>query len=94
MGGAQRLRIVTIYLPKPPPLSLIEGLGFREDARGANVWLVGPSDEGVFHGASDRDGVRCVHPVQAYLDLGAHPERASEAFEHLRAELLTWRGDV
>jgi len=50
----------------------------REDAQGANMWLVVPNDQGVFHGAADWEGVRCVHPVQVYLDLLAHPERARE----------------
>ena len=31
---------------------------------------------------------RCVHAVQAYLDLKEHPERAPEAAERLRAEAL------
>jgi len=86
-------RIVTLYLPKRPEPELLEHLGFREGPSGANVWLVVPNDEGVFHAASERDGVRCVHPVQAYLDLQAHPERADEAAEHLRADLLKWGAD-
>ena len=80
-------RLVTVYLAEAPDAELVERLGFREDERGANTWLVVPNDEGVFHGASERDGARCVHPVQAYLDLKAHPERADEAAERLRAEL-------
>ncbi len=72
---------------------MLDGLGFREDERGANVWLVVPNDAGVFQGASDHDGVRCVHPVQAYLDLKQHPERANEAAEQLRAELIRWSDD-
>ena len=83
-------RVVTVYLAAPLRSELMERLGVRDEARGANVWLVGPNDDGVFHGAADRDGVRCVHPVQAYLDLAAHPERAKEAAENLRAELLSW----
>jgi GNAT superfamily N-acetyltransferase len=86
-------RIVTIYLPEQPAPALLEHLGFREGARGANAWLVVPNDEGVFHGASDRDEIRCVHPVQAYIDLKEHPERANEAAEQLRAELLSWSAD-
>jgi len=31
-----------------------------------------------------------VHPVQAYLDLKDQPERAKEAAEQLRSELLKW----
>jgi len=84
-------RIATVYLPADPSPELLERLGFREDARGANLWLVVPNDAGVFQGAVEKDGVRCVHPVQVYVDLRDHPERAPEAAERLRAELLTWR---
>lgn len=87
-------RVVAIYVAELPSSEALDHLGFREDAPGANVWLVVPTDGGVFQGASDRDGVRCVHPVQAYLDLKGHPERADEAAAHLRAELLTWRADA
>ncbi|WP_428264566.1 type IV toxin-antitoxin system AbiEi family antitoxin [Haliangium sp.] len=83
-------RITTFYLATEPRDALKDEIGFRDDPRGANLWLVVPSDAGVFHGAEDRDGVRCVHPVQAYLDLAEHPERAAEAAEHLRAEFLDW----
>lgn len=87
-------RIVTAYVAELPSSKVLSRLGFREETPGANVWLVVPADEGVFHGASDREGVQCVHPVQAYLDLKDHPERADEAAALLRTELLTWRGDA
>ncbi|MBI5527218.1 MAG: helix-turn-helix domain-containing protein [Deltaproteobacteria bacterium] len=86
-------RIATVYLPADPSPVLLECLGFREDPRGANLWLVVPNDEGVFQGAVEKDGIRCVHPVQVYVDLKDHPERAPEAAERLRTELLTWRRD-
>jgi len=50
-----------------------------------------PNDAGVFHGSVEKDGIRCVHPVQAYIDLKGHPERASEAAERLRNDFLNWR---
>ena len=84
-------RIATVYLADDPPRELTEKLSFREGPRGANLWLVVPNDAGVFHGAIEKDGIRCVHPVQGYLDLKGHPERASEAAERLRSELLNWR---
>jgi hypothetical protein len=84
-------RIATIYLADEPSPALLDGLGFREDPRGANLWLVTPKDDGVFHGAVETDGIRCVHPVQVYLDLKAHPERSAEAAEQLRARLLDWK---
>lgn len=87
-------RIVTVYLREHPSAALLDGLGFRQEARGANVWLVVPNDAGVFHGAASRGQVQCVHPVQTYLDLKQHPERASEAADRLRAELLKWSDDA
>jgi hypothetical protein len=84
-------RIATVYLADDPSSELIEKLTFREDPSGANLWLVVPNDAGVFHGAVEKDGIHCVHPVQAYLDLKGHPERASEAAERLRNDFLNWR---
>jgi hypothetical protein len=84
-------RIVTVYLSETPGNALSRDLGFRIDERGANTWLVVPADEGVFHGAEKRDGISCVHPVQAYLDLKGHPERSSEAASRLRQDYLQWR---
>lgn len=81
-------RIVTIALASEPSSALLSELRFREDPRGANVWLVVPNDAGVFHGAEVHEGVRCAHPVQVYLDLKGHPERAEEAAERLRREIL------
>jgi hypothetical protein len=83
-------RIATFFVETEPGESIKGELGFREDARGANLWLVVPNDAGVFQGTDDRDGVRCVHPVQIYLDLKEHPERASDAAERVRAEFLSW----
>ena len=45
-------RITTLYLKENPSPGLLAELSFREDARGANVWIVVPNDEGVFHGAT------------------------------------------
>ena len=82
-------RLSTVYLDSPPSEALREELGFREEPRGANTWLVVPNDDAVFVGAEPVDGVRCVHPVQAYLDLKDHPERAAEAASELRRKLLS-----
>jgi hypothetical protein len=86
-------RIATFFVAEFPDQSLREKLAFREDARGANLWFVIPNDAGVFQGAEERDGLRCVHPVQVYVDLKAHPERAAEASERLRKALLSWGHD-
>ena len=68
-------------------MSVINSLGFRDEERGENVWLVVPNDEGVFFGAEERDGIRCAHPVQVYVDLKGHPERSAEAAMELRKKM-------
>ncbi len=93
VDGFAGFRLVTVYVRHPVPDDLLADLGWRAGERGANVWLVVPDDEGVFQGADQRDSVWCAHPVQIYLDLKAHPERAPEAAQHLRAAALNWGGD-
>ena len=86
-------RLLTVYLCERPSAKLTTSLGFRRESRGANTWLVVPNDEGVFHGAQPVNDIRCVHPVQAYLDLKDHPERAREAADELRSRRLSPVGD-
>lgn len=84
-------RLSTIFVPEEPSPALLKSIGFRREERGANLWFTIPNDEGVFTGATDQEGVRCVHPVQAYLDPKGQPERSVEAAEELRKRLLTWK---
>jgi hypothetical protein len=84
-------RLTTILVPEEPPSPLLQAIGFRREERGANLWFAIPNDEGVFTRASDQNGVRCVHPLQAYLDLKAQPERSAEAAAELRKRLLQWK---
>jgi AraC-like DNA-binding protein len=77
-------RLVTIYVREWPTAAQLEHLHFREEPHGANVWLVLPTDDGVFEGGSDLERIPCVHPVQVYVDLKDQPERATEAAEHLK----------
>ena len=88
-----RFRLSTVYLKHSPSNELLETLGFRENPRGANTWLVVPQDESVFDGCRNLDGVCCVHPVQVYLDLKSHPERAAEAAEEIRDRLILRSND-
>ena len=80
-------RLAVFYVSQMPSEAEQQEIGFREEARGENVWLVVPNDEGVFYGAAEHDGIRCVHPVQVYLDLKNHPERSAEAAEQVRRGL-------
>ncbi|MBN2191851.1 MAG: hypothetical protein JW751_03465 [Polyangiaceae bacterium] len=81
-------RVTTFFVNEAGIELLGSEVGFVEEERGANTWLVVPNDEGVLHGASTKHGVRCAHPAQVYLDLLAHPERAREAAVELRKRLL------
>ena len=82
-------RLVTAYV-KHLPVELMETSGVREQRAGANVWIVMPKDDGVFHGSNVVDGTRCVSTVQTFLDLTGHPERATEAARELRSTSLPW----
>ena len=90
LGGAwlyckfANFRIVSFYIEKQLSKNLFKFLGFREEERGSNVWFVVPKDEGVFYGSKKVEGINCAHPVQVYLDLFGHPERAMEAADDLR----------
>jgi hypothetical protein len=81
-------RLTTLFLAEP--LLNPGTLGLRPVEQGENVWIVVPNDVGVFYAAKDINGVRCVHPVQAYVDLAGQPERAKEAAAELRSHHLGW----
>jgi hypothetical protein len=51
-------------------------------------WAV-PGDEGVFLGGKEVDGLRLVHPVQAYLDLKADPAGSSAIRQRIRNLICT-----
>lgn len=88
-----RYRIVSFYvdgISEARLEKLLGEIGYRSGARGANLWLIFPSDEGVFLGARDQKDLRCVSPVQTYLDLLHHPERASDAAQELASHCLPW----
>lgn len=83
-------RLTTVFVREQPSAEWLRQIGFRDEPRGANVWLVRPVDDAVFEGASVVDGVPCVHPIQVYLDLKAQPERAQEAASELKRRFLDW----
>jgi hypothetical protein len=86
-------RIVTVYLKETPDSTLLHEIEFRETDGGENTWLVIPNDNDVFRGATEIDGIRCVSPLQVFLDLKGHPERAEEAALRLREEYLGFDRD-
>jgi len=85
-------RLVVFYVGQMPSAEARQEMGFHDEQKGENVWLVVPNDEGVFDGAAEPGGIRCVHPVQLYMDLKDQPERSAEAAEQLRAKVLRKEG--
>jgi hypothetical protein len=61
-------------------------LSFKEVASGANVTLLTPYDEGVWHGVLDVDGLCVTSAIQTYLDLRSMRARGEEAAEFLRKQ--------
>jgi hypothetical protein len=87
-------RLTTIYLSSMPSRSLLDEIEFSEEPRGANLWIVIPDDNGVFNESQDLLDIQCVSPLQTYLDLKSHPERAKEAAGELRTSKLRWKANA
>jgi hypothetical protein len=61
-------------------------LGLRETDAGANVMFIDPSDDSVFDGSTEREGVSYVAPSELAADLLTSPGRGPTEGE----ELLRW----
>jgi hypothetical protein len=63
--------------------ALASAAGLKPADSGANVQFIAPRDAGVFTGATERDGVLVVSPLQTFLDLHRELARGAEAAEVL-----------
>jgi hypothetical protein len=86
-SGFASFRTVSIYLKEWPDNNILDKIGFREKTSGANVWLIIPKDSDVFYHVNSINEIPCVHPIQVWLDLSYHPERAQEAANELQNSL-------
>ncbi|MBD3349699.1 MAG: hypothetical protein GF400_10970, partial [Candidatus Eisenbacteria bacterium] len=80
-------RLVMLYLEDA--VEMMPTLGLRSAEAGANVLLIEPGDDGVFFGASVREGLRYVAPSQAAADLLTSPGRGPAEAE----SLITWMAE-
>ncbi|MBL8913426.1 MAG: hypothetical protein JNM17_22195 [Archangium sp.] len=80
--------LTTFYVDYQLSDALMHELNVRPVDQGGNVWLVEPNDDGVFDGGREVLGLPCVHPAQVWVDLKAHPERSTEAADHLLTEAI------
>lgn len=84
-------KTVTVYMD-PPPSHNERTFPFKPVDSGANIHILSPYDEGVFHGSQYIQGSTVVSPVQCYLDLKNERARGEEAAEALleRQIKLSW----
>jgi hypothetical protein len=69
---------------------LTQHLKLEPAARGENVTIDRPRDQGVFlENPEPKPGLRCTGLVQTFLDLAAAGERGAEAADHLRQQKIT-----
>jgi hypothetical protein len=92
-SGAARMALAvrqqrTIAYVEAGSMDLAFLLGLKEVPSGANVVLLTPYDEGVFHGAREIDGIHFASPIQVYLDLLSSRGRGEEAAAALLEEVI------
>lgn len=83
-------RIATVLVETSLSDAILSAMEFRADPRGANLWIVAPSDADPLSSAITISDLKCADPIQIYLDLKSHPERAQEAAGELRQRFLNW----
>lgn len=87
-----RTGVQFFYADKVGVVLLQKGLGLSSTAKGENVVVFLPREEGIFLDLIEPvPGLRCTSPVQTYLDLSKGGERGEEAADHLRRKRLTWQ---
>lgn len=84
-----------LYVDEEGSKAVRKHLKLEPAAKGANVSLMWPKDEGVFLDRVEAGkGMWCTSPIQTYLDLAVSGERGAEAAEHLFNERIAphWKG--
>jgi hypothetical protein len=82
-----RLPAIHCYLDgSPEPIA--QSLGLRAGEGEANVYLMAPYDEGVFHAPIAKGGVPVVSLPQLYADLYHYERRGREQAAYLRREAM------
>lgn len=82
-----RYQRVHMYVPPEKLAAVADLTQLKPVSSGANVVLITPYDDGVYHGVQDRQGC-VVSPVQLYLDLRALTGRGEDAAEFLMDTVL------
>jgi len=78
---------VNLYI-KNNTKKVIQALKLTPVEFGGNVYLIQPSDEGIFFNTQYRQGLSMVSNIQLYLDLYNYPMRGREQADFLREKIL------
>ncbi|MET8008298.1 hypothetical protein [Nonomuraea glycinis] len=94
---AGRAAVTPLTLPTlfvDDAMAVQRDLGLHTPARGANILLVEPFDDVVYHNSTLREGLRYVSPAQAAADLltgaGRSPEEGAQLLELLAETDREW----
>lgn len=83
-----RYKRIMLFVPERYQDEALSLLELKEVTDGANVSILSPYDDGVFFDATEKDGIRIVSPIQAFLDLSNYRGRGEEAAQEiLRKEI-------
>lgn len=70
--------LAIVFVDSLPSKDDLERIGFKQGARGANLWVVKPDSETAFMDVRKKRGHPIVNPVQLYLDLMSIKAHRSE----------------
>jgi hypothetical protein len=82
------LPVVSVYRTQFPEPSMVQALNLREVNDGGRLWVIVPTDQGVFQATREVDGFPLVCDAQIYLDLLQVGLRGPDAAHALRQ----WKG--
>lgn len=82
-----RQHVALYWAGNPDDLMGILGLGSLGTA---NVFIFQPYDESLLWRAQELGGIKLVHPIQLYLDLGSGDEEELALAERVRKRFLPW----
>jgi hypothetical protein len=77
-----------VYIDTQMIQEVADHLGLKAVDSGPNLTILGPFDEGIFHGSRKVDGMNVVSDIQLYLDLVAYKGRGEEAAKFLFEERI------
>lgn len=87
-------KTISLYVDPMIPHHVLSELGYffdddKKPLSAGNIWILQPDDPWILDQSRlmTEQNIFYMHPIQIYLDLGAHPERAKEAKLQIRQSI-------